>query len=211
MIEPKLCVFQRLSEMPDFRDRIPQTAQLVYDSGGDYFDTLFGSRELAVVRLAAWISRASSGFSYDRITLALIDDAIAGITLGLGGKDLPDRQKSDILHFIKETGSSQRETVRQKADVIRAMTPSVKSDEYYLRSISVSEAHRGRGLGRALLEQFINHGLGEGYCRFRLDVRGDNSPAINLYRTAGFHVSEEFSIPQTGWKLCSMLLEKPRV
>jgi len=204
-LESKLCVFQRLGDLPNYSECIPRVAHLVYNSGADYFDILFGSKEAALSQLSAWIARASSAFSFDRITVALIDDAIVGMILALSGKELADRQKTDTLHLIRQTGSSQREMILQKIEIIRAMTPAVKSDEFYLRSLSVDETHRGRGLGRALVKQFINAGLSEGFARFRLDVRGDNIPAISLYRGFGFNISEEFAVPQTEWKLYSMV------
>jgi GNAT superfamily N-acetyltransferase len=202
--------FRRLSEMPGCEALVPQTSRLIYESGADYYDTLFGSRELALARLAAWVTRTSSAFACDRITLALVNASIAGIALELSGKDLPDRQRADILHLIKETESSRRELVLQKLDMIRLMTQRVRSDEYYLRSLSVEKAFRGCGLGRALLERYIDNGTTVGFCRFRLDVRGDNLVAINLYRSVGFDISNELTVPQTGWKLCSMVLRKSK-
>ena len=195
--------------MLEYQSLISHVARLVYLSGTDYFDTLFGSRELALQRLEVWISRASSGFAYERITLALIDGEIAGVVLALTGRELVGRQRADMLQLIKEGGTWQREMVLQKAVIIRAMTPPVQPNEYYLRSLSVDEAHRGKGFGRALLKHFINDGLKKGFARFRLDVRNDNLTAINLYRSAGFKTSAEFAIPQAGWKLQSLILESP--
>ena len=47
-------------------------------------------------------------------------------------------------------------------------------------------AHRGRGLGRALLEATLARADAVGITRVELRVRTDNEPAIGLYRSCGF-------------------------
>ena len=49
--------------------------------------------------------------------------------------------------------------------------------------------HRGRGLGRQLLDACIADARVRGLTRIELEVRADNAPAIGLYERAGF-VSE---------------------
>lgn len=55
-----------------------------------------------------------------------------------------------------------------------------------IQNLGVVAAHRGRGLGRALLMQamrgFALHGLGRAY----LEVTAQNEAAVQLYRAAGF-------------------------
>jgi ribosomal protein S18 acetylase RimI-like enzyme len=54
--------------------------------------------------------------------------------------------------------------------------------------MGVLAPHRGQGLGTALLAASL-HGAGErGLSRLELVVRGDNAPAIALYRRFGFAV-----------------------
>lgn len=197
-------VFRALGEMPSWGELIPETAALMYASGPDYFDLLFGSREGALARLGCWIGRTSSGFGFDRVTLALAKSQVAGIALHLSGKELLDRQRADMLNLLKESDPSQRAKLSQKAEIIRAMTPAVQPWEYYLRSLSVDESHRGKGLGAALLKNVFAAGLALGLHWFRLDVRSDNAVAIKLYRSAGFEISQSFKVPQTTWQLYSM-------
>jgi ribosomal protein S18 acetylase RimI-like enzyme len=199
--------FRPLSEMPNSDELIPMTAALIYASGRDYFDVLFGTREGALARLGCWLARTSSGFGFDCVTLALAESQVAGIALHMSGKDLIARQRADMLSLIKESDSSLRATLSQKAEIIRAMTPAVQPWEYYLRSLSVAAAHRGKGLGGALLEKVFAAGLALGFHWFRLDVRSDNATALKLYRTAGFETCESFKVPQTGWELYSMRVE----
>lgn len=55
---------------------------------------------------------------------------------------------------------------------------------------------RGRGTGTAILLALIAHARGEGASALWANVR---TPALSLYRRAGFRVvSEEFELPEIG-------------
>jgi ribosomal-protein-alanine N-acetyltransferase len=58
-------------------------------------------------------------------------------------------------------------------------------DEEELLLIAVDPAHRGRGIGRTLLERFIAGAEARGAVRLFLEMR-DGNPADSLYRAAGF-------------------------
>jgi ribosomal protein S18 acetylase RimI-like enzyme len=47
-------------------------------------------------------------------------------------------------------------------------------------------AYRGRGIGRALIEAAVAHARANGLTRIELEVREDNSRAIELYAGSGF-------------------------
>jgi putative acetyltransferase len=52
--------------------------------------------------------------------------------------------------------------------------------------MGVLAAHRGRGIGRALLSACVAKARANGLSRIELDVRADNEPAISLYERVGF-------------------------
>jgi ribosomal-protein-alanine N-acetyltransferase len=54
--------------------------------------------------------------------------------------------------------------------------------EYEIHTIGVDPAFQGRGIGRLLLDALLHYADGAVY----LEVRTDNTPAIALYRSAGF-------------------------
>mgnify|MGYP006280339213 CR=1 FL=1 len=64
-----------------------------------------------------------------------------------------------------------------------------------LQNIGVSEGHRGKGLGRHLLQRSIQVLRGWGISRMSLEVTEDNAPALGLYRSLGFEVIERFAKP----------------
>ena len=65
-----------------------------------------------------------------------------------------------------------------------SLTRSV-ADESELLLLAVMPDHQGKGIGRQLLEQFIDRARSDGATRVHLEVR-DGNPAVAMYRAAGF-------------------------
>ena len=59
------------------------------------------------------------------------------------------------------------------------------ADEAELLLLAVTPGHRRRGVGRTLLEDFIERARAFGASRVHLEVR-DGNPAIEMYRRSGF-------------------------
>lgn len=59
------------------------------------------------------------------------------------------------------------------------------ADESELLLIAVGPDHHRRGVGRALLDQFVDAARDRGVARIHLEVR-DGNPAVAMYRAAGF-------------------------
>lgn len=62
----------------------------------------------------------------------------------------------------------------------------VVADEAELLTIAVRPAHRGSGIGRALLAAVLDHVRAAGARSLFLEVAADNPAARGLYRQAGF-------------------------
>lgn len=58
-------------------------------------------------------------------------------------------------------------------------------DESELLLLAVAPQHRRRGIGRGLLQHFLERARTDGATRAHLEVR-DGNPAIEMYRGAGF-------------------------
>jgi ribosomal protein S18 acetylase RimI-like enzyme len=59
-----------------------------------------------------------------------------------------------------------------------------------IHDIAVSPKHRGRGIGKQLLETIEKDARALGCCKVTLEVRADNFLAQGVYRSAGFKPSE---------------------
>jgi ribosomal-protein-alanine N-acetyltransferase len=64
----------------------------------------------------------------------------------------------------------------------------VIADEAELLLLAVAPSWRGRGIGRALLGQFVDDARDRGAPRLHLEVR-DGNPAVQMYRLAGFDLA----------------------
>ena len=62
------------------------------------------------------------------------------------------------------------------------------SDEAELLLLAVSPEFRRRGIGKMLLDQFLDHARDRGVSRVHLEVREGN-PAVIMYRSAGFSLA----------------------
>ena len=62
------------------------------------------------------------------------------------------------------------------------------TEDCWLEDLYVTEAARGTGVGRALIEAAFGRARARGCKRIQLDVADDNSRAIDVYRAAGFGV-----------------------
>jgi ribosomal protein S18 acetylase RimI-like enzyme len=85
-----------------------------------------------------------------------------------------------LLQLISSVLSSSAET-------------EMKSDAIELTYIGVAADQKGKGLGKSLLNTFIEMSRETGYRSVALSVEKDNEAAIALYQKAGFKISKTFS------------------
>ncbi len=60
------------------------------------------------------------------------------------------------------------------------------ADEGEIVSVAVVESLRGKGIGRAMMEELLRLAVRQGVERIFLEVRASNEAAISLYRREGF-------------------------
>jgi len=78
------------------------------------------------------------------------------------------------------------ETGKELGFVWVGVAPDMTADTCLLFDIYVHETHRGRGLGRAILERMFDSLKADGIRNVGLYVRADNGPARALYKKLGF-------------------------
>ena len=61
-----------------------------------------------------------------------------------------------------------------------------------LDALYVQEAHRGRGVGKALCRAFADLAHGRGAVKMELKVFGRNAPALGLYEALGFRETKKY-------------------
>ena len=68
------------------------------------------------------------------------------------------------------------------------ITYSVNIDTADMQDLFVAENYRRKGVGNALITKFIDNARVSGVKKLFLEVRESNTPAINLYKKAGFNL-----------------------
>jgi ribosomal protein S18 acetylase RimI-like enzyme len=77
---------------------------------------------------------------------------------------------------------------------------------YEVAKMTVSEAVRGSGLGRRLMERCIEAGAEMGATRLYLETNSSLGPALGLYRAAGFR---DLAPADTPYARADVFMERP--
>jgi ribosomal protein S18 acetylase RimI-like enzyme len=77
--------------------------------------------------------------------------------------------------------------------VFASRQAELKTGAIELTYIGVADDQRGRGLGKTLLNAFIEASRSQGYRSVVLSVETDNVSAIALYTKAGFRIAKTFA------------------
>ena len=184
----------------------PSLAQWIFESGPKFFVVLFGSSERAIDNLAGWVQRGTSEFSGLQATLAFDGSEPAGMFIGVHGRDIARRRRADLLAVIQQTPPEARDLLKAKFESMSDLTAPVAENDYYIRTLAVDRAHRGRGLGRRLLDRAVADAQELGCHAVCLDVDADNEVARALYASAGFTSTYEGSAPALGLHMHSLAL-----
>lgn len=180
---------------------------LIHEAGQPYFDWFFGGPEAASVVLTEWIARPSSEIAAGRITLIHTEEGPAGLFIGLGGGELATCRRSDLLAVLARAQTPEaRKALIARISQTKDLFLSVGPREYYLSKMAVVPHRRGTGIGRHVLNEFLAAGEAEGYKEFKLDVFADNTRAVRLYESAGFH--EEERCERAGMRYVRMALTR---
>ncbi|HJQ03997.1 MAG TPA: ribosomal protein S18-alanine N-acetyltransferase [Nocardioides sp.] len=113
--------------------------------------------------LAAIVASEATGFPEDPWGENLVAEGVAGLLPTIG-------------YLVLE----------QDEEVVGHAVVSVAAEDAELQRIAIDPTHRGRGLGRQLLDACLADAARRGAERLILEVRETNAPALALYRAAGF-------------------------
>lgn len=179
--------FRRLTDIGGAPGTTAAVVALVRDAGNPYCDWFFGGERRARRALARWLGRHSSELASERVTLLADGDQVAGLFVAVGGAELGPCRRTDTVAALVEAGEERQALAERIAAAGRLFLP-VPDDSLYLSRVAVVPRFRGRGLGRALVAEFLRAGAAAEFPRFDLDVSAENERAIRLYESFGFRV-----------------------
>ena len=154
----------------------------------DFFSAAFGSRAGRVLREI--VSRPGHAWSLDRARIAEVNDVCAGALIG----GPVDRNQPDIFQSMPWAWTRLRATAVALAwTPIYAFMRRHDEGEWYINAVAVVETARGKGVGRALLEDAIAQASYLGMSSVALHVDPRNSTAIGLYASEGFEITDSWA------------------
>jgi ribosomal protein S18 acetylase RimI-like enzyme len=172
----------RMARPDDSRD----IARFMCIAGGGVYEFLFDDLipfMTAVDVLSQGIGSDDYPISYRNCRVAALDD---GGIVAAANVFPADMMKED--HYVL-LGSERHEHIR----------PMLELQDWgsmFLNSLAVSDAHRGSGIGAALLRWADTKAMEAGYDRLSLHVWADNVAAVNFYQARRFVQLGIADIPQ---------------
>jgi len=98
-----------------------------------------------------------------------------------------DHWNRDVFYSeLDKKNSYNRVIINENNEVIAFLISSYLFEEAELLSIAVLKTHRGRGLSKLLIKDFINYYKFNGIEKIFLEVKESNKTAISLYSKYGF-------------------------
>lgn len=175
------------------REALPSDAtligQVVTMALGDDLSLRFGGVSAVDVfgKLAAC---DNTQYSYRNVLVAEVDGCPAGVIVGYNGAKLYELRKPTLAIIEELCGAA--------PDI----EDETSAGEFYLDSLGVLPAYRGRGIGRALLVAARDRAFAMGFKKVGLLVDFDNRRAEELYSLLGFRrVNETTLLGHAMWHM----------
>lgn len=185
---------------------IPDAVEWAYEATWPPLHWLLGQAEPTPAELARWMARESSEASIRRLVMLLDNGDPAGGFIALPASEVPACRHADTMALITGVSRPARPELLRRLRAVAQLQAPIDAGAYYLSRVGVSRQFRGRGLGRTLVEGFLEAGRSQGFRRFCLDVRPDNSAAVRLYESVGFRPVAAHSAE--GMRSMTMLLQE---
>jgi GNAT superfamily N-acetyltransferase len=80
----------------------------------------------------------------------------------------------------------------------------------YLEDLFVRPAHRGKGIGKALLAHLAKQCVANGWARLQWSVLDWNTPSIEFYKSLGAVLKDEWTVCQVGGPALTALAQGAR-
>lgn len=167
-------------------------AELIYGSAHELMEFMFKDKETACEVLTKLYRKKKGHFSHIFTHRLEVEGQLCGIELGYSQQQLARQELVGSIslllnspvrlwwHLIFTTGR-----------VLGGYVPKPSEGAYYINNIAVSDDAKGRGYGKALLNNAAKIAKKQGKQSVELDVTSVNIKAIAFYKAFGF---EEVSV-----------------
>lgn len=183
---------------PAKKDDIGLIKELIYSSGPDIYDYLYGDKARDFIEFAYLSGEGFAG--YKNVTVAIYQGEVVGTGCFYG----LDVHRSLLLGTVANIQAfftaDEIEGVMERSKKVGAVVYPPAEGEVYLSNFGVSANIRGKGIGSKIIQWYLSKAKDQGYTIFGLDVSAKNPKAKALYERLGLTVIEEkiFPDPEAG-------------
>ena len=175
---------------PTFRratDRVaPDAAPLILDAVSS-LEVVLGDRATALRAIEACYRAERTEFAHRFGLLAELDRDVVGVAIAFPGRLYSSLKLGTGVVLARAAGTRHVVELAGRARILNRLLPPVDRRFLYLSVLAVAEAHRGSGVGSALMDRVIG-----GATRMGLGVATDTAAderARDLYERLGFRVT----------------------
>jgi ribosomal protein S18 acetylase RimI-like enzyme len=170
-------------------------AELLYETDREFFVYLSNGDRPSLLRLFAdeW-NRPGSPLNCSFSRVVRDEGQVVGLLVGY------TQAEHAMLDFTK-MGSTVTglppgflDNLLNVYSVAQYLFPAVPPGAFYVQNLAAAPAHRGRGLGRCLMEEAFERARRQGCTCCHLDV-DSQTPAVQFYRRLGMEVLVETRVP----------------
>lgn len=180
-----------------FRAATAQDAEaavpLLYSSGPAAFDYVFalpGRGDAQAFLRRAFVDGAGE-FGWRNHVVGELEGVVVAVGAGYGGEASLAFTLAAARQILAHYGLRHAPGVVVRGLGVERVIPPPARGMHYLAHLGVAPAWRGRGIGRALIDELVRRGVRAGRRRMVLDVAATNPRAQALYERLGFAVTGE--------------------
>jgi len=173
------------------KNDIGAIAELMYSSGTDMYDFVYKTHNKTALDYIRYEYEAGRGFvGYKNVTVAINDGYVVGTGCFYDGKIYGKLVLGTVINIFMFYGPLKFMEVLNRTKYITGIMKKPRENEMYLSNFGVSEKHRSKGIGSAMLEYKIGEAKKAKYKKFILDVSDKNPRAEALYKKHGMVVTK---------------------
>jgi ribosomal protein S18 acetylase RimI-like enzyme len=185
-------------------DDVPVLTPLLYLAASDMHDRMAGSRERALRVIAADLRRRTLDVTW----VAEVGGRPAAAMVAYPYRDDPAHVRAFLRSLLPRTPPWRWPSIVRLHWRGHRRGPRHPVDCIYVEALSTEAAARRRGAGRALLGRAEDLAVAAGLRWLALETAAANEPALALYRSAGFRLSEETGDPAPAGAVRTVCLVK---
>jgi len=164
-------------------------AQLIYSSGMDIYDYLYGDDALKFIRFGFEQNLGFCGHS--NVSVVIKDDEVVATGCFYDLDQFIANAKGNYQNILNYFDEANAKRVLERLGKTASVVKPPKQGEVYLSNFGVSPSMRGLGIGSKLIDHELTLAKENGKSIFGLDVSAKNPKAQKLYERLGLNVIEE--------------------